>query len=255
MNGIARFSGRTVLIFGGAKGIGAAAAKRVAAEGAKLMIADIAEERGREVAQSVIREGGRAEFVTCDIGRADLVRSAVARTLETFGALDAAFVNAADLSFLAKDTTVEDVPLEVFDQTLRINLRGHLLAARNCIPALLLAGGGSIVFTGSRAGLTSEVQRVSYATSKAGINALSRHIALAYGKRGIRSNVIAPGTTLTEPLMAFGAAYVEERLKVTPSKRLGTPDDIAAAAAFLMSSDAEFINGQILSVDGGATMR
>jgi NAD(P)-dependent dehydrogenase (short-subunit alcohol dehydrogenase family) len=145
--------------------------------------------------------------------------------------------------------------LEVFDRTIEINLRGHLLCTRHAIPVLLQRGGGSIVYTSSRGGITSETVRVSYSVSKSGIHALMRHTALAWGKEGIRANVVAPGTILTAPLLKLGEAYIQERSKAVQTSRLGRPEDVAAGVAFLLSDDAAFINGQILSIDGGVTMR
>jgi NAD(P)-dependent dehydrogenase (short-subunit alcohol dehydrogenase family) len=252
---LARFKNKVAVVIGGATGIGAATARRLALEDAQVVIADIAADGARELAETITRDGGVAIGVTCDIGDETSVAALFATAIKTFGGIDAVHVNAADLSMIPFDTDASTVPLEVFDRTIEINLRGHLLCTRHAIPVLLQRGGGSIVYTSSRGGITSETVRVSYSVSKSGIHALMRHTALAWGKEGIRANVVAPGTILTAPLLKLGEAYIQERSKAVQTSRLGRPEDVAAGVAFLLSDDAAFINGQILSIDGGVTMR
>lgn len=250
-----RFAGKVVIIIGGASGIGAATAMRIAAEGGIVVVADVAGTEAQRTASRIVENGGTAVARSCDIANevqvADLFRFAATE----YGGIDGVHVNAADLSQVPKDSNAVTVPLDVFDRTIEVNLRGHLLCTRSAVPALLERGGGSIVYTSSRGGLMPEPVRVSYGISKSGLHALMRHTALTWGREGVRANVVAPGTVLTAPLLALGQAYVEERKRLTPSPRLGEPCDIAAAVAFLLSEDAGFINGQILSVDGGVTMR
>lgn len=251
-----RLEGKRLIVIGSATGIGAATARRLAAEGAAVVLADIAARTAESVAQEICDDGGIAVALACDIGSEVSVADLFEQVAHKHGGFDGVHVNAADIAIAAQDMNVVDVPLEVFDRTIAINLRGHLLCTRHAVPHLLSRGGGSIVYTSSRGGLTSDVTRVSYMISKSGLHALMRHVALAWGKDGIRANAVAPGTIVTEGLLAAtGQAYVDGRLALTPSNRLGTTEDVAASVAFLMSDDAGFINGQILSMDGGVTMR
>jgi NAD(P)-dependent dehydrogenase (short-subunit alcohol dehydrogenase family) len=166
--------------------------------------------------------------------------------------------NAADLSpdTIGRDTNALDVPLEVFDHTLDVNLKGHLLCTRHALPHLLERGGGALVYTSSAAGHVGEPERPSYAASKAGINSLVRHVASHWGRQGIRANSIAPGLVVTPAMdTTLAPEFRDYALHVGRSPRLGRPEDIAAMVAFLVSDDGEWVNGQVLSVDGGASMR
>jgi NAD(P)-dependent dehydrogenase (short-subunit alcohol dehydrogenase family) len=250
-----RFEKRVAVVVGAATGIGAATAKRLAREGARVVVADYALEGADETAHAIMGEGGVAGALGCDIGDSEAVARMFEAAVRMFGGIDAVHINAADTAIAMKDTDVTDVSLEVLRRTIEVNLLGHAYCTRHAVPALLARGGGSLVYTSSRAGLTSERVRVAYAMSKSGIHALMRHTALAWGKQGVRANAVAPGTILTDALLALGRDFVDQRLNATPSKRLGDPEDVAAAVAFLLSEEAAFINGQILSIDGGATMR
>jgi NAD(P)-dependent dehydrogenase (short-subunit alcohol dehydrogenase family) len=154
------------------------------------------------------------------------------------------------------DSDAVDVPLEIYDRTLAVNLRGHLLCTRHAMPALLARGGGALVYTSSGAAFMGEPSRVAYAMAKSGLHALLRHVASRWGKQGIRANAVAPGLVMTETVRrAMSEEACAQVLAITRSPRLGTPEDIAAAVAFLLSDEAEWINGQVISVDGGVTLR
>jgi NAD(P)-dependent dehydrogenase (short-subunit alcohol dehydrogenase family) len=251
-----RLDGRVAVIAGGGSGIGAATARRLAAEGARVVIGDLAATAAEAVAAEIAAAGGSAVGVGFDITDEASVAALVGTALERFGGLDICHVNAADLAAILQDTDALTVPLEVFDRTLAVNLRGHLLVTRHALPALLARGGGAIIYTSSAAGFVGEPERVSYAVSKSGLHALVRHVATRWGKEGVRANAVAPGLVLTAPV----AANMPEKIKAgalarTRSTRLGTPEDIAGTVAMLASDDGAWINGQILSVDGGTTMR
>jgi NAD(P)-dependent dehydrogenase (short-subunit alcohol dehydrogenase family) len=184
------------------------------------------------------------------------VKALIDLTVRTYGGLDFLHANAADLSLCMNDTDAVDVALDLFDRTIAVNLRGHLLCTRHAIPEIEKRGGGAIVYTSSGAAYVGEPLRVSYAISKSGINALMRHVASRWGRQGIRANAIAPGLVMTENALA----NVDDETRVAMietgrSERLGRPEDIAAMVALLFSDDGEWINGQVVSVDGGITLR
>lgn len=251
-------TGKVVLMAGGAGGIGTATSKRLGEEGARVAVGDLDADAAAAVAAEITAGGGQALGLGLDIGDEGSVASAVATTIEAFGGLDAMHVNAADLSpdTISKDTDAVDIDLGAFDRTIRTNLRGHLLCTRHALPALLERGGGSIVYTSSAAAFIGERERPAYAVAKSGINAIVRHVASKWGKKGIRANAVAPGLVLTETIReSLDPQFRAMALKGSRSPRLGQPEDIAAMVAFLMSADAEWVNGQVISVDGGATMR
>lgn len=244
------------IVAGGGSGIGAATALRLAREGASVVVGDLRDKNAQEIAGRILAAGGRAVARQFDITVEESVRVLIATAVEHFGGLDGMHVNAADLEIIPQDTDVESVPLEVYDRTLAVNLRGHFLCTRFAVPEILRRGGGSLVYTSSAAAFMGEPQRISYAVSKNGLHAIVRHVASRWGRQGVRANAVAPGLVLTDS--AKGALREEDRAAVLAlgrSPRLGEPRDIAAAVAFLLSGDAEWINGQVLSVDGGVTLR
>ncbi|OHV29007.1 MULTISPECIES: SDR family NAD(P)-dependent oxidoreductase [Pseudofrankia] len=254
MRGLA---GKVALVAGGGSGIGAATAIRLAEEGAFVVVGDIDAGNAERVAAAIRQDGGKAAPIPFDIADEASVDELVTRSVEIFGGLDAVHVNAADLSSgtLGRDTDAEAVPLEVFDRTIAVNLRGHVLVTRRVLAELRARSGGAIVYTASAAAFTGGSGRVSYATAKSGLLALSRHVAHRWGKEGIRANVVSPGYVLTEGVLARANAISRQVLDLCAAPRLGQPKDIAAAVAYLLSDDAEWVTGQVLSVDGGTTMR
>jgi NAD(P)-dependent dehydrogenase (short-subunit alcohol dehydrogenase family) len=248
--------GKVAIVAGGATGIGAATAVRLAEERAAVVIGDINREAAEGVAEKIRANGGMALAMRFDISDDDSVRNLIETTVATHGGLDAIHVNAADLSLCARDSDAVDLPLEIFDRTIAVNLRGHLLCTRHAVPELLKRGGGAIVYTSSGAAFVGEAERVAYAISKSGLNALMRHVASRWGKEAIRSNAIAPGMVMTEGALVHIPPDVQAALiQAGRSPRLGYPDDIAGMVAFLISDDGAWINGQVISVDGGITMR
>ena len=250
-----RFAGKVILIAGGGTGIGAGTALRLASEGARVVIGDLSAERAQAVAAKVEAAGGRAIGRAFDVTDESTVAALVAAAVDAFGGLDGLQINVADLVVHRRDTDALDLDLAVFDRVIAVSLRGHLLCTRHALPRLLARGGGAIVYTTSAAAFIGEPKRVSYAMAKSGVHALMRHVATRWGKEGIRANAIAPGMVRTEANASAPPERFERALRGTRSRRLGTPEDIAAAAALLMSADGEWINGQVLSVDGGATIR
>lgn len=247
---------KVAVVAGGGAGIGAVTVERLAREGAAVVIGDLDGERAESLAQCIRAEGGQALGVRCDISDDASVAALIAVAVAEFGGIDLMHVNAADMKSLLQDSNVLDVPLEIFDRTMAVNLRGHFLCTRHAVPALLERGGGAIIYISSAAAFMGEPERVCYGMSKSGLHGLMRHVASAWGKQGIRANVIAPGLVITDengPTMP--EQFKQEVLSVTRSRRLGQSQDIAGAVAFLASDDGEWINGQVLGVDGGVYLR
>ncbi len=250
-----RLTGKVAVVAGGATGIGAATAERLAAEGAAVVVGDIKDDLARGVAARIANAGGDAIGVHCDIGDDRSVAEMVAAAVGRYGGFDLIHINAADLSIIPRDLDVLAVSLEVFDRSIAIDLRGHVLCTRHALPVLLARGGGAIVYTTSGAALAGEPTRIGFAVAKAGVNALMRHVASRWGKDGIRANAVSPGLVLSETALAtLNEAQLQSHLNFARSPRLGKPDDLAGTVAFLMSPEGEWINGQTIFVDGGARL-
>lgn len=242
-----------VIIVAGAGGIGGALVRRYAAEGAKVVVADIS----RQAVDDAVAEAGGAT-IGCtldgaeDASWADLLALAKAR----FGGLDGVHINFAHLADGSKAVDVLELDMDDFDQAMRVSARGYVLGTRHAVPALLERGGGSIVYTASNAAYVGEPVRVGYAMSKAAVLPLMRHVASRFGPQAIRANAIAPGVILHPRLSAaMPDAVKADFARDTALGRLGTPDDIAAVGALLLSDEGGFITGQVYAVDGGGFMR
>jgi NAD(P)-dependent dehydrogenase (short-subunit alcohol dehydrogenase family) len=252
-----RLDGKVAVVVGGGNGIGAASACRLAAEGASVVVADIDTAAAGRVAQNITDQGGTGISFGCDIGHEGSVDGLFAAVSDALGGVDLLHNVAADLSpdTIGKDGDLLDIDLTVWDRTLHVDLRGYVLTMRAAIPLMLERGGGAIVNTSSAAAFVGEPTRPAYGAAKAGINAVSRHVANRWGREGIRCNVVAPGLILTATATGAVSDVLAKRVARNPSGRLGTPEDIAATVAYLLSSDASYVNGQVISVDGGVTMR
>ncbi|HVT41479.1 MAG TPA: SDR family oxidoreductase [Acidimicrobiales bacterium] len=248
---LGQLDGKVILISGGASDIGSATALRLAAEGAAVAIGDVGLDSAEAVATEVAAAGGRALGVVCDVRSEDSVAAFAARAVDAFGGIDGVDHNAA-WSHPRLDTDALGVDLGVWERVIDTITRGALLLARAAIPHIVERGGGSIVTISSGTSTIGESTRVAYGVSKAALNQLTRHLAVRYGRDGIRSNAIAPGFILTETAAANVPIEVQQRLaEANPTRRLGTPDDIARVVAFLSSDAAAYVNGQVLHVDGG----
>ncbi|MCL2430889.1 MAG: SDR family oxidoreductase [Alphaproteobacteria bacterium] len=250
-----RLEDKVIVIAGGGTGIGAGTALRLASEGARVVIGDLSAERARAVVGGVRERGGRATALGFDVTDEPTVGALMRAAVDEYGGLDGLQINVADLSIHRHDGDALELDLAVFDRVMAVGLRGHLLCTRYALPHLLARGGGAIVYTTSAAAFIGEPKRVSYAMAKSGVHALMRHVATRWGKEGIRANAIAPGMVRTEANVGAPPERFERALRGTRSRRLGLPEDIAAMTALLLSADGEWINGQMLSVDGGATIR
>ena len=249
---------KVAVVAGGAGGIGTATSLRLGEEGARVVVGDLNEAAAKDVADRITKAGGTAIAVPFDISDEDSVRALVGAAVDTFGGVDVCHANAADLSVpvIMGDTDALSIDLAIWDRTMQVNLRGFLLCTRHAIPSMLERGGGAIVYTSSAASFVGEPARPAYAAAKSGVNALMRHVASKYGKQHVRANAIAPGLVVSDEMSEVIPEDLQKRtLRGTRSWRLGHPRDIAAMVAFLLSDDGEWINGQVISVDGGVTLR
>jgi NAD(P)-dependent dehydrogenase (short-subunit alcohol dehydrogenase family) len=255
MNGL---QGKTVLIAGGTGGVGTATALRLGAEGANVVVGSRREESAALVADAVTAAGGAAVAVRMDIVDDASVAAAVRTAAESFDGLDAVHVNAANMTpeVITNDSDAVSIDFDVFDATVQVNLRGAFLCARHAVPALLASGGGALVFTSSSAAFVGEPERPAYAMTKTGMHALVRHVASRWGREGIRANAVAPGPVPSEAVLPYlDQSMLDGMLSALRSPRLGRPDDVAGMVAFLVSDDGEWINGQVINVDGGMVLR
>lgn len=243
--------GKVALVSGGASDIGRATAVRLAEEGACVAVGDVALDAAEAVASEVERSGGQAVGSPCDVRDEASVAAFVELAVAAFGGIDCVDHNAA-WSHPRLDTDAVGVDLGVWERALDTTTRGALLLARHAIPHLVQRGGGSLVAISSGTSTIGESTRVAYGVSKAALNQLTRHLAVRYGRDGIRANAIAPGFVLTETAAANVPVEVQQRLAdANPTRRLGTPRDIADVVVFLCSDASQYVNGQVLHVDGG----
>jgi NAD(P)-dependent dehydrogenase (short-subunit alcohol dehydrogenase family) len=230
--------------------IGSATAALLASEGAAVVAADIDADGAERVADRIRADGGRAISCGVDIASEDQVRAMVERTVAEFGGIDVLHNNAAAMS--TEDIEPVTMAVDVWDRMMAVNTRGAMLCCKYAIPVMIARGGGSIINTSSGSGLSGDVHRIAYGSSKAAVNMFTKYVATLYGKSGIRCNALAPGLTLSskakESISAEGQAMY---LRHTLMPRLGEPADLANAVLFLASDRSSFITGQVIAVDGG----
>jgi NAD(P)-dependent dehydrogenase (short-subunit alcohol dehydrogenase family) len=249
---------KTFIVAGGATGIGAGTAVRLAEEGARVAIGDINLSGAQATADRITGAGGRAVAIAFDLAHEESVQALVQRTIDEFGPVSGLHNVGADLSpeNLGRDTTVLDTDMEVWARTLDVNLLGYVRTIRAVLPLLLAQGGGVIVNTSSGGSLGTDPMHVAYNASKAAINQLTRHVANNWGGQGVRCNAVMPGLVMAETTEAQNNLELREMfLKAARTTRLGRPGDLAAMTAFLLSEDAEWINGQTWFIGGAAHMR
>ena len=241
-------AGRVALVSGGTSGIGRAAALALARDGCRVMIAGRDRARGEAVVAAVEDAGGEAAFVAADLRRPEEIEAMVAATLARFGRLDVAFNNAG---FQEARADLADQPDAVYDAVFDTNVRAVFLAMRAEIAAMRTAG-GVIVNNASVTGVRNAYPGLSlYAASKAAVLAMTRAAALEYGPAGIRINAVSPGRIETPMMLASGVADMSVVANGLPARRLGHPEEVAAAVVWLASPAAAFVVGHNLCVDGG----
>ena len=247
-----RLDGKTALITGGSRGIGAAIAKRFVNDGAKIVVSDILkDELEKTVAALNALKAGSALACVGDVTKFEDVQRMVAETVKFGGRIDILVNNAG----IDPPGSIVDIPIEQWKKILDVNLNGPFYGMRAAIPEMIKQGGGSIVNVGSLAGVRCLPSMPAYCTSKGGLLQLSAQCALDYGAKNIRSNVVAPGATRTEMLMtAIGQDGMNTIAESVPLRKTASTDEITGAVSFLASDDASFVNGAMLLVDGGAAI-
>src|SRR3954452_4311419 len=256
-NGNGGMAGKVAFVTGAANGIGRAAALAFAREGAAVVAADMSEQGNRETARLIEEQGGRSLAVRCDVTKAEEVKAALAKTVETFGRLDFAFNNAGIEP--KKPAPTADYDEDEWNRILDINLRGVFLCMKHEIPLILKhGGGGAIVNTSSGAGIIGIKGSPAYTAAKHGLIGLTKAAALDYAAQNIRINAVCPGYIETPMMERFTGGTAEGRAAVIaeePIGRMGRPEEIADAVLWLCSDAAAFVVGHALVVDGGQTVR
>lgn len=250
-----RLEGKAAIVTGAGGGIGAATAALFCQEGARVLIADIRMDAAEAGAGALCDQGFEAVAFHLDLGDEASIRGMVEAAVEAFGRLDILDNNAAATGLAPTgDGGVETMDPALWDETLRINLRGPMLAAQAAIPHMRRAGGGAIVNILSNSAFGGDAAPTAYATSKGALVTLTRYLAAQHGQEGIRCNAVSPGLIhIAEKSTPQREAFRDLMRDHELAARSGTPIDIAHAVAFLASDDAAFINGQVLHVDGGAS--
>ena len=246
-------TGKVAVVTGGASGIGEATTRRFVAEGAKVLIADMQQKRGSSLAKEL---GNNATFVSVEVRKETDVQTAVETAVNKWGRLDCMFNNAGFGGALGP---IEDIPVEEFDMTFDVLVRGVFLGMKHAIPIMRKQKCGSIINTGSISALTAGRGPLIYSAAKASVHHLSQVTAISVANSSIRINTIVPGyiaTPLSQNTVGKPDALIEERLEgqpfPQPIPRFGRPNDIAELAMFLASDRSTFITGQAIVVDGGA---
>ncbi len=250
------FAGKVAFVTGAASGIGREAALAFARRGASVVVADVSVQGNQETARMIEEQGGRALAVRCDVMRAEDVKGALDNTVEAFGRLDFAFNNAGvEPKKLAPTAEWEE---EEWDRIIDIDLRGVFLCMKYEIPLMLNQGGGAIVNTSSGAGVIGIKGSPAYTAAKHGVIGLTRATALDYAAQNIRVNAICPGYIDTPMMARYTGGTAEGRARVIseePIGRMGKPEEIAAAVAWLCSDAAAFVVGHAMVMDGGQTIQ
>jgi NAD(P)-dependent dehydrogenase (short-subunit alcohol dehydrogenase family) len=243
--------GRVAVVTGAAGGIGAEVCRALAIAGASVVVVDIDGPGADKVVSSLPTT--LAASLGLDVAQQDHAMTTVSETMARFGRLDILVNNAALVSREWARGDLDPVQLDpgLWDEAMAVNVRAPFLLCKYAIPHMIRSGGGSIVNVSSAVSLVGDNLRTAYACSKAALNALTRQVAISYGRQGVRCNVVLPGAILTRNFLRAGPEATRRFEAATPVPRLGTPDDVAAAILYLASDDAAFVTGQELRVDGG----
>jgi meso-butanediol dehydrogenase / (S,S)-butanediol dehydrogenase / diacetyl reductase len=244
-----RLADKVALVTGGGSGIGRAISQRFAREGASVVVVDLIEERARETQGLVEQDGGRATALRADVSKGADVQAMAAAALDAYGRIDVLVNNAA----IAAGSDILTIEEETWDRVVAVVLKSVYLCSRALLPQMLERGSGSIVNIGTVNGLTG-LGDEPYSAAKAGVINLTMNMAITYGSRGVRANVVCPGTVRTpiwNERLAQNPGVFDELAAWYPLGRVAVPDDIANAVLFLASDESSFVTGEVLTVDGG----
>jgi NAD(P)-dependent dehydrogenase (short-subunit alcohol dehydrogenase family) len=253
-----KLDGKVAIITGGASGIGQAAVRLFVAEGSRVLIADIQDDKGEQLAEEL---GTPVAYVHTDVGQESDVKAAIDHAVTRFGRLDCLYNNAG---LAGVSGPIETLPVEGYDSTMGILLRGVFLGMKHAAPIMKQQGAGSIISTASVAGLQAGYGPHIYSAAKAAVIHLTRSVAMELGESGVRVNCICPGgiaTPIFGKALGLSAEAADQTIatmqpilaNLQPIRRSGLPEDIARAALWLASDEASFVNGHALVVDGGLT--
>jgi NAD(P)-dependent dehydrogenase (short-subunit alcohol dehydrogenase family) len=251
---VGRLDGKVAVITGAASGMGKVAAALFAAEGARVIAADVTDKAGEATAEEIRAEGGQAAYVHADVSKQADAEAMVRVAVDTFGGLHVLYNNAGIMP--ADDGSVTEIPEDTWDRVMAVNLRGVFLGCKYGIPAMLGSGGGSIINVASFVALMgAATPQIAYTASKGGVLSMTREIAVEFARRGIRANALCPGpidTPLLQELLSDPDRR-QRRLIHIPMGRLGRAEEIVNAALFLASDESSYVTGATFVVDGGIT--
>lgn len=244
-----RLQDKIAIVTGGASGIGAKTAEVFVQEGAKVVVADYDEVAGEKLAEQ-LKKNGEVLFVKVDVSDSTSVQQMIAKTLETFGRVDILVNNAG----ITADGWLVKMSEEAWDRVINVNLKGVFNCSKAAAQVMMDQGQGVILNATSVVGLYGNMGQTNYAASKFGVIGLTKTWAKELAPRGIRVNAVAPGYTMTAMMETVPEKLLDSFKEKTPLKRLGEPEDIAYAYLYLASDEASYVNGTVLSVDGGLVL-
>ena len=246
-----RLKGKVAIVTGSTSGIGIGIARLYAAEGAKVVICGRRQEKGQAVVDRIVSEGGEASYHFMDITDLSSIEKLFADTVEKYGKIDILVNNAANVAL--KDGRIDELTVDMWDAIFQSDLRGTFYATKCVLPYMEKnEKGGSIVNIGSMASINGDISSTAYACAKAGVDMLTKSVALQYGKKGIRCNCVRPGLIVTPENDANVPPFVKDIfLSNIMVNRYGCPEDIGHLCVYLASDESEYVTGQIMTVDGG----
>ncbi|GHV44443.1 beta-ketoacyl-ACP reductase [Bacteroidia bacterium] len=244
-----RLTGKIAVVTGGADGIGKATALRFAKEGATVVVWDMNAEKGAETVAQIVAEGGKAAFLKVNTANFSEVEAATKNVVENFGKYDILINNAG----ITRDATLKKMTPDLWQQVIDVNLTGVFNCAKCAADVMTENGWGRIVNASSVVALYGNFGQTNYVATKAGLIGMTKTMAKELGKKGVTVNAVAPGFILTEMVKKMPPEVLKSMEEKVPLRRLGQPEEIAAVYAFLASDDAAYINGTVISVDGGIT--
>jgi 3-oxoacyl-[acyl-carrier protein] reductase len=245
-----RVKDKVVIITGSGSGIGKETALLFAREGAKLVVADVNEKAGEDTAEQIRKNGGDAFYAHLDVSEREQVKQVVKDTISKYGRIDVLINNAG----IIQDALVVKMTEEQWDRVININLKGPFNCIQGVVEQMITQGSGVIINISSIVALYGNVGQTNYAATKAGLIGITKTLGKELGRKGIRVNAVAPGFIYTPMTASIPEKILDMMKEKTPLKRLGKPEDVANTLLFLSSDEASFINGAVISVDGGLIM-